>query len=102
MKNMLGVRNPHRDHSTGRNLFEAGTPGCWRGSAIYQGNTITQFNKQGDFELLDRDTYRPRQARHPGHGHPDPGDERGSIASIAPPDLHNTLLRPALWRILFT
>ena len=36
--------------------------------AIYQDNTITQFNKQGDFELLDRNTYRPIK-----HGTPDMG-----------------------------
>ncbi|MFM5301638.1 DUF3413 domain-containing protein [Aeromonas caviae] len=73
MKNMLGVRNPYRDYSTGRNLFEASTrtwllAGDQNDFAIYQGNTITQFNKQGDFELLDRDTYRPIK-----HGTPDMG-----------------------------
>ncbi|MGL6255913.1 DUF3413 domain-containing protein [Aeromonas caviae] len=73
MKNMLGVRNPYRDYSTGRNLFEASTrtwllAGDQHDFAIYQGNTITQFNKQGDFELLDRDTYRPIK-----HGTPDMG-----------------------------
>ncbi|MEB5772529.1 DUF3413 domain-containing protein [Aeromonas caviae] len=73
MKNMLGVRNPYRDYSTGSNLFEASTrtwllAGDQNDFAIYQGNTITQFNKQGDFELLDRDTYRPIK-----HGTPDMG-----------------------------
>lgn len=52
MKNMLGVRNPYRDYSTGRNLFEVSTrtwllAGDQNDFAIYQGNTITQFNKQG-------------------------------------------------------
>ena len=36
-------------------------------SAIYQGNTITQFSKHFS-ELLDRDTYRPIK-----HGTPDMG-----------------------------
>ncbi|MGS3152117.1 DUF3413 domain-containing protein [Aeromonas sanarellii] len=73
MKGMLGVRNPPRDYSTGRSLFDA-SPRNWllagdqNDFAIYQGNTITQFNKQGDFELLDRDTYRPIK-----HGTPDMG-----------------------------
>ena len=31
-------------------------------------HTSTQYNKQGDFELLDRDTYRPIK-----HGTPDMG-----------------------------
>ncbi|MFM5841997.1 DUF3413 domain-containing protein [Aeromonas sanarellii] len=73
MKGMLGVRNPPRDYSTGRSLFDA-SPRNWllagdqNDFAIYQGNTITQFNKQGDFELLDRDTYRPIK-----HGTPNMG-----------------------------
>ncbi|WP_421245725.1 DUF3413 domain-containing protein [Aeromonas sanarellii] len=73
MKGMLGVRNSPRDYSTGRSLFDA-SPRNWllagdqNDFAIYQGNTITQFNKQGDFELLDRDTYRPIK-----HGTPDMG-----------------------------
>lgn len=73
MKGMLGVRNPPRDYSTGRSLFDA-SPRNWllagdqNDFAIYQGNTITHFNKQGDFELLDRDTYRPIK-----HGTPDMG-----------------------------
>ena len=73
MKGMLGVRNPPRDYSTGRSLFD-NSPRNWllagdqNDFAIYQDNTITQFNKQGDFELLDRATYRPIK-----HGTPDMG-----------------------------
>jgi membrane-anchored protein YejM (alkaline phosphatase superfamily) len=73
MKGMLGVRNPPRDYSTGRSLFDT-SPRNWllagdqNDFAIYQDNTITQFNKQGDFELLDRATYRPIK-----HGTPDMG-----------------------------
>jgi hypothetical protein len=73
MQSMLGVRNPARDYSIGRNLFDT-SPRNWllagdqRDFAIYQGNTITHFNKQGDFELLERNSYRPIK-----HGTPDMG-----------------------------
>ncbi|MEV3823242.1 DUF3413 domain-containing protein [Aeromonas dhakensis] len=73
MQGMLGVRNPPRDYSIGRNLFD-NSPRNWllagdqRDFAIYQGNTITHFNKQGDFELLERNSYRPIK-----HGTPDMG-----------------------------
>lgn len=73
MQGMLGVRNPARDYSIGRNLFDT-TPRNWllagdqNDFAIYQGDTITHFNKQGDFELLERNSYRPIK-----HGTPDMG-----------------------------
>ncbi|MGY3942534.1 DUF3413 domain-containing protein [Aeromonas tecta] len=73
MKGMLGVRNPPRDYSIGRSLFDT-TPRNWllagdqNDFAIYQDSTITHFNKQGDFELLDRATYSPIK-----HGTPDMG-----------------------------
>ncbi|MGL5294906.1 MAG: DUF3413 domain-containing protein [Aeromonas sp.] len=73
MQGMLGVRNAPRDYSIGRSLFDA-SPRQWllagdqNDFAIYQGNTITHFNKQGDFELLERESYRPIK-----HGSPDMG-----------------------------
>jgi uncharacterized protein len=73
MPNMLGVRNPERDYSSGRNLFDPGQrnwllAGDQQNFAIYQDKTITEFNKQGDFELRDWDSYRQIK-----HGTPDMG-----------------------------
>ena len=73
MPNMLGVRNPERDYSSGRTLFEPGQrnwllAGNQQDFAIYQGKTITEFNRQGDFELRDWDSYR-----HIRHATPDMG-----------------------------
>ncbi|MGL5225916.1 MAG: DUF3413 domain-containing protein [Aeromonas sp.] len=73
MQGMLGVRNAPRDYSIGRSLFDASPrqgllAGYQNDFAIYQGNTITHFNKQGDFELLERESYRPIK-----HGSPDMG-----------------------------
>lgn len=73
MQGMLGVRNPARDYSIGRSLFDT-SPRPWllagdqNDFAIYQDNTITHFNKQGDFELLEQKSYRPIK-----HGNPDMG-----------------------------
>lgn len=73
MQGMLGVRNPARDYSIGRSLFDT-SPRSWllagdqNDFAIYQDNTITHFNKQGDFELLEQKSYRPIK-----HGNPDMG-----------------------------
>lgn len=73
MQGMLGVRNPARDYSVGRSLFDT-SPRNWllagdqNDFAIYEGDTITHFNKQGDFELLERNSYRPIK-----HGTPDMG-----------------------------
>ncbi|MFQ2271920.1 DUF3413 domain-containing protein [Aeromonas enteropelogenes] len=73
MQGMLGVRNPARDYSIGRSLFDT-SPRPWllagdqNDFAIYQDNTITHFNKQGDFELLGQKSYRPIK-----HGNPDMG-----------------------------
>ncbi|UBO72723.1 DUF3413 domain-containing protein [Aeromonas rivuli] len=73
MPNMLGVRNPERDYSSGRNLFDPGQrnwllAGDQQNFAIYQDKTITEFNKQGDFELRDWGSYRQIK-----HGTPDMG-----------------------------
>ncbi|PJG58984.1 DUF3413 domain-containing protein [Aeromonas cavernicola] len=73
MQGMLGVRNPARDYSIGRSLFDT-SPRPWllagdqNDFAIYQGNTITHFNKQGDFQLLDLDSYRPLKHSNPDMG----------------------------------
>ncbi|MGY3879361.1 DUF3413 domain-containing protein [Aeromonas enteropelogenes] len=73
MQGMLGARNPARDYSIGRSLFDT-SPRPWllagdqNDFAIYQDNTITHFNKQGDFELLEQKSYRPIK-----HGNPDMG-----------------------------
>ncbi|MGL4717067.1 MAG: DUF3413 domain-containing protein [Aeromonas sp.] len=73
MKDMLGVRNAARDYSIGRNLFDT-SPRPWllagdqNDFAIYEGESITHFNKQGDFELRDRASYRAIK-----HGTPDMG-----------------------------
>ncbi len=67
------MRNPARDYSVGRSLFDS-SPRNWllagdqNDFAIYEGETITHFNKQGDFELLERNSYRPIK-----HGTPDMG-----------------------------
>ncbi|WP_421199540.1 DUF3413 domain-containing protein [Aeromonas enteropelogenes] len=73
MQGMLGVRNPARDYSIGRSLFDTSQrpwllAGDQNDFAIYQDNTITHFNKQGDFELLEQKSYRPIK-----HGNPDMG-----------------------------
>ncbi|MEZ6965259.1 DUF3413 domain-containing protein [Aeromonas sp. S9(2024)] len=73
MQDMLGVRNPARDYSIGRSLFDTSQrpwllAGDQNDFAIYQDNTITHFNKQGDFELLEQKSYRPIK-----HGNPDMG-----------------------------
>ena len=73
MPSMLGVANGSRDYSSGRNLFDPGQrnwllAGDQQNFAIYQDKTITQFNRQGDFELRDWDSYR-----HIKHATPDMG-----------------------------
>ncbi|EKP0307973.1 DUF3413 domain-containing protein [Aeromonas veronii] len=73
MQGMLGVRNPARDYSIGRSLFDT-SPRNWllagdqNDFAIYEGETITHFNKQGDFELLERNSYRPIKNGTPDMG----------------------------------
>ncbi|QWL65619.1 DUF3413 domain-containing protein [Aeromonas jandaei] len=73
MQGMLGVRNPPRDYSIGRSLFDL-SPRNWllagdqNDFAIYQSGTITHFNKQGDFELLDRNSYQPIKRATPDMG----------------------------------
>ncbi|MGY3925761.1 DUF3413 domain-containing protein [Aeromonas simiae] len=73
MQDLLGVRNPVRDYSSGQGLY-APTPRNWSLSgdgqdfAIYQKEVITHFNRQGDFELLRRDNYRPIPHTNPDMG----------------------------------
>ncbi|MGL5948439.1 MAG: DUF3413 domain-containing protein [Aeromonas sp.] len=63
LKELLGVRNPARDYASGRSLFDqAQRPwrlvGGGQSFAIYQGQTITAFDRQGEFELRDRASYK--------------------------------------------
>lgn len=73
MQGMLGVRNAPRDYSSGQNLFQPDgrnwvLSGDGREFAIYQKETITHFDKQGDFDLLRRSDYAPLKHVNPDMG----------------------------------
>ena len=72
MQSMLGCAMRHgttaRPQPVRHQPAQLAAGGDQRDFAIYQGNTITHFNKQGDFELLERNSYRPIK-----HGTPDMG-----------------------------